>query len=196
LVSELEDWSSLWGDLLHVDMLLLARQQFADEARNVFARRGLWEAAVTAYGRTSTGGQRQKQIHELVKELGEEATRCLAAAMKWRDKHAAHRVDPKREKVEVRVILDPDERRVKRVAIRVAPTLGPEEEEDELATTLANHVKTLRDLVWEQRLAPLEHEVIAAYESDVERLLARAALVAPATTGFAIDISPSSRDGY
>jgi hypothetical protein len=47
-VVELQDWASLWADLLHVDMALHARDQLPNEAANLFARRALWEGAVVA----------------------------------------------------------------------------------------------------------------------------------------------------
>ena len=51
-VVRVESWCSLWADLLHVDMVLLAREGLAQDPRNLFARRALWDGAVIAYGRT------------------------------------------------------------------------------------------------------------------------------------------------
>lgn len=191
-VVELQDWSSLWGDLLHVNMLLLARDQLPHEASNLFARRGLWEAAVIAYGRTAMSGRRQQQIGELVSILGSDAKECHDEVMTWRNQHAAHQVDRSREKTEVRAILDPGQRRIKRIAIRVAPALGPEEEPGALEERFQKHVKALRDLAWEQRIRPLERRVIEECTGEIDALLGIAEPPAtPPSKGFSIDISPS-----
>jgi hypothetical protein len=189
-VVELQDWASLWADLLHVDMALHARDQLPNEAANLFARRALWEGAVVAYGRTAKSGRRKQQISELITLLGPDAEEIHEAVIKWRDKHAAHRVDVAREKVDVRAILDRVQRRIKRVGVRVAPTLGPEEEGTDLAPRFKKLVEALRNATWEQRIAPLEARVMDAYSGDVDALLSKAKPVS-AAPGFAIDISPS-----
>jgi hypothetical protein len=188
----LRGWSSLWADLLHTDMVLLARDRLSDDAPDLFARRALWEAAVVAYGRTAMSGRRQQQIGELVSSLGADAEKCHADVMAWRNQHAAHRVDLARETVDVRAVLDPAQRRVLRSAIRVSPVLGPEEEGSDLATRLQKHVKALRDLAWEQRIQPLEAKVIAECKGSIDALLGIGSPPAtPPSKGFSIDISPS-----
>jgi hypothetical protein len=83
-------------------------------------------------------------------------------------------------------------RRIKRVGIRVRPTLGPEEEGTDLAPAFKKHVEGLRNMTWEQRIAPLEGKVMDQYSDNVGALLAKAKPIsAPPPTGFAIDISPS-----
>jgi 1-acyl-sn-glycerol-3-phosphate acyltransferase len=112
--------------------------------------------------------------------------------MAWRDQHVAHRVDRRRETVEIGAILDFGHRRLKRLHVRVAPVLGPEDEADDLVQRFESHVKALRDLLWEERIPSLEQKVIDAYADRVEDMLASAAPLTTAT-GFAIDIDPSGR---
>jgi hypothetical protein len=190
----LEEWSSLWADLLHVDMVLSARRGLPDDAAHIFGRRGLWEAAVIAYGRTATTGRRQQQVQQLLGLLGPDAENCHREVLAWRNRYAAHRADPSRETVEVRAILDPEGRRVIRLNVRVAPTLGPEEEDDALADRFEKHVKNARDLVWTSRIQPLERRVIEEEAGDIDALLRVATPLAPAATEFAIDINPSDGD--
>ena len=194
-VDELKDWSSLWGDLLHVDMVLLAREGLPNDGPSLFARRALWEAAVVAYGRTAISGRRQQQVGELVRILGHDAEKCHEEGMAWRNQHAAHRVDLAREKVDVRAILDPEPLRVKRIGIRVSPVLGPEDEGGALAARFQTHVKGLRDLTFDQRIRPLERIVIEECAGDIESLLQDAKPAeAPAVKGLSIDISPSGQE--
>ena len=133
-VDELKGWSSLWGDLLLVEMTLHTRSRRTTQAANLFARRALWEAAVTAYWRTANTGRRQPQITELLAELGDEAEECHKEIEEWRNQHVAHRVDDLRERVDVRLSLDKDGA-PKKTVVRVAPVLGPEEEGSDLSRT-------------------------------------------------------------
>src|SRR5215212_3841689 len=190
-VDQLADWASLWADLLHVDMTLHARSDVPDDAGHVFTRRALWEAAVISYGRTATTGRRQQRVTDLVSALGVDAGRCHEDTMAWRDRHVAHRVDRLREAVETEAILDPAERRLKRLNIRVAPAFGPEEEEGDLVQRFERHVKALRDRVWEECIPALEREVLENYADRVEDVLTVAKPLTPTQNPFAIDINPS-----
>src|SRR5436305_2020122 len=86
-VETLKNWASVWGDLLHVDMVLHARDGIPEHPANLFARRALWEGAVIAYGRTAKAGRRQVLIKELLDALGEDAKRIHRDVLEWRDKH-------------------------------------------------------------------------------------------------------------
>lgn len=130
MVDELADWASLWSDLLHVDMILHARSDVSPDPALLFVRRALWEAAVISYGRTANTGRRRQHLGSLVSSLGEGAEKCHQDVMAWRDRHVAHRVDRLRESVEVAAIVDPAEPRLKRLRVRIAPAMGPEEEGD------------------------------------------------------------------
>jgi hypothetical protein len=192
IVEALRDWSSLWGDLLHADMVLHTRNSLPDDASNLFGRRGLWEAAVLAYARTASTGRRRQRVNEIVDSLGRDARACHDEVMAWRNQHAAHRVEPSRETATVRAIIDKHEAVVKRILIRVAPVVGPEDEARGLATRFASHVKTVRDLVWERRIRPLEEQLRAQCQVRVATLAAAAVVPAEgAKTPFAIDINPS-----
>ena len=192
-VDQLADWASLWADLLHVDMTLHARRDIPGDAAHLFTRRALWEAAVISYGRTASTGRRQQRVTDLVTALGVDAEKCHRDIMAWRNRHVAHRVDRLREAVETEAIVDPAERRIKRLNIRVAPALGPEEEADDLVQRFETHVKALRDRVWEEHFVALEQEVLENYADRVEEVLAAAKPLKRAQNPFAIDIDPSGR---
>lgn len=192
-VDELADYASLWADLLHVDMTLNARKDVPADASNLFTRRALWEAAVISYGRTATSGRRRQHLTDLFSALGADAEKCHEDVMAWRNRHVAHRVDRLREAVDIEAILDPADRRLKRLRVRVAPMLGPEGEADDLAQRFEGHVKALRDRLWEERLPALEQEVLEDYASRVEDLLVAAKPLTSAEPRFAIDINPSGR---
>ncbi len=113
--------------------------------------------------------------------------------MAWRDRHVAHRVGRLREAVETEAVVDPAERRLKRLNVRVAPALGPEDGADHLVQRFESHVKALRDRVWEERFPALEQEVVENYADRIEDLLAVAKPLTPAQNPFAIDINPSGR---
>ena len=106
-VSALADWASLWADLLHVDMTLLARREMPADAAQLFARRTLWEAAAVSYGRTVLSGRRRHRLADLISSQGPEAATCHQYVMPWRDQHVAHRVDDRRERIDVGAIIDP-----------------------------------------------------------------------------------------
>lgn len=191
-VDVLVDWASLWADLLHVDMTLHARKGLSVDADHLFARRALWEAAVVAYGRTATTGRRRQRLTDLISAQGPGSEKCHQDVMAWRHQHVAHRVDERRESVEVGVIVDPVERRLMRLHVRVAPVLGPEHEGDDLVQRFEAHVKALRDGIWETHFPALEEQALKAHSDRVAHLLASAAPLAPAAA-FAIDIDPSGR---
>src|SRR5205809_265761 len=103
---------------------LHSRSQTHETAANLFARRALWEAAVTSYWRTANSGRRQQQITELLGELGDEAEKCHKEIEVWRNQHVAHRVADLRERVDVRLSLNKNGV-PKKTIVRVAPVLGP-----------------------------------------------------------------------
>jgi hypothetical protein len=192
-VDQLADWASLWADLLHVDMTLHARSDVPADAGHLFMRRALWEAAVISYGRTANTGRRRQRVTDLVSALGVDAEECHRDVMAWRNRHVAHRVDHLREAVEVDAIVDPAEPRLKRLNVRVAPALGPEEEDGDLIQRFTGHVKALRNRVWEENFRRLEQAVLEDYADRAEDLLTVAKPLMTAQNPFAIDINPSGR---
>jgi hypothetical protein len=191
-VHELADWASLWADLLHVDMTLHARRELPADAGHIFIRRALWEAATISYGRTANTGRRRQRLTDLISAQGADAEKCHQDVMGWRDQHVAHRVDRLRETVEIGAIVDAEHRRLKRLNVRVAPALGPEDEGDDLVQRFEVHVQQLRDRVWEERLPALEQQVLEAAADRIDELLAEAKPLSIAPV-FAIDINPSGR---
>jgi hypothetical protein len=188
-VDELKGWSSLWGDLLLVEMTLHSRSQTDDIAANLFARRALWEAAVTAYWRTANTGRRQQQITELLAELGDGPRDCHKEIELWRNQHVAHRVDDLRERVDVRLSLN-ENGAPKKTIVRVAPVLGPEEEGSDLAERAMSHVRALKDRVWETRIQPLEAEIVRSHDQSADELLEAARSAPKFASHFAITINP------
>ena len=155
-VDALIDWPSLWADLLHVDMTLSARKLPAADAEQLFARRALWEAAVVAYGRTATTGRRRQRLNDLITAQGPDAEACHREVMAWRNQHVAHRVDERRESVNVGLIVDPEGHRLTRLHIRISTVLGPEDEGGDLVGRFEAHVSMLRNAIWETHFPALE----------------------------------------
>jgi hypothetical protein len=192
LVEEVKGWSSLWADLLLVEMTLHTRSQMPDEPVNLFARRAMWEAAVTAYWRTANTGRRQKQqVTELLTAVGAEAEKTHDEVERWRNQHVAHRVDELRETVDVRVVVDPDDSRLRGTVIRVAPVLGPEEEGSDLAERFEAHARALKALAWQARIRPLEAQILNEHADDGEALLEAAKTAKAPESHFVVTISPS-----
>ncbi len=179
-VLALKDWSSLWFDLVHADMLLHARASLPASAATAFQRRGLFEAAIVGCGRTVKNGSRQQtKLVLMVDDLGADAQQTYADALQWRDKHIAHRVDQSREQVHTTAVIVAGA--ISSIQITVAPTMGPEDEGTDFADRFATHVKTLRDLVWPKYIKPLEGDVIREQSPDIDDLCRRSSASPPAT---------------
>jgi 1-acyl-sn-glycerol-3-phosphate acyltransferase len=88
--------------------------------------------------------------------------------------------------------MDPVAKRLKRLHVRVAPALGPEDEADDLVQRFESHVKALRDRIWEEHFPALEQQALDAQAGHIDQLPAKAKPLA-AARGFAIDIDPSGR---
>jgi hypothetical protein len=192
-VGELQQWASLWADLLHVDMVLGARDKFPNTPEHVFTRRALWEGAVIAYGRMASGGPREVTFKQLLTALGAAAQDCHNRVMVWRDKHIAHRVHAARETVTTHAVIDAEQHLIRGMRIRVTPAVGPEEDGDELIPAFKEHVYRLRNLIWEQRFRPLESKVLNEYAGQVEALLKVAArnTLSPPPDRLSFTINPS-----
>lgn len=190
---ELEDWASLWSDLLHAEMILHTRAAIPAIPANHFARRALWEAAIVSYGRTAMSGRRRQQVEELLTFLGSPAKELHEDLMAWRNKHVAHRVDRTREQVDVRAMVDEAKRRVTGVKIRVRPVVGPEDQDNQqLASRVQEHVRVCKEAAWGQRIKPLEQRLLTESVALIDTIIAVAAQPdPPPVRGFSIDISPS-----
>ncbi len=189
-VVKLESWASVWADLVHADMVLHARDQLPEQPENIFSRRALWESAVIAYGRTAKTGRRQVLLSDLLATLGPEAKDCHEKILKWRDKHVAHRQDPSRETVTTRAIFDPERRKITEVRIKVSPATG-DEDGGELVSSFKEHIKVLRDLVWQRHFTALETRIIDENTERVDELLKTADTDRMPEAYFSYNISPS-----
>ena len=188
-------WASLWGDLTLVDMLLLARAQLPNNAEQIFARRGLWEAAVIAYGRTVNNGRRLARVGELLDEMSGSARATHDAVQEWRNQHVAHRVDPDREAVSVHAVFDDadDDATMSNLRIRVTPTTGPEDEGTELAQQFADLVKELRDAAWRTRIDPLAGDLLEQLQERAGELSAEPTVYEGPPKGYMFTINPAKR---
>jgi hypothetical protein len=192
---ELCGWASLWLDLMHVDMVLGQRAQLPVAPTNVFARRGLWEAATAAYGRTAMSGRRQQRILQLVSLMGDEANRIHESVLSWRNQHVAHRVDGDRELTEARAIIEGDPPEIKAIRVRVSPVGGPEEEEDDLASAFAAYIYDARNLVWESKMPTLEQALIQELVPSVGSIVRHPTpMIDIPSTRFVVDIDPDGGD--
>ncbi len=158
---EFAEWFSIWSDLLYARQVLYSRDQMPNIAANVFTRRALWDAAVVAYGRCFNTGVRRALLKQFVDTLSAAELARHTATLKWRDKHAGHRVDPKLEKSAAVGYFAADGRLVK-VESEVTPTVAPEAE---ASTELQDLLSTLMNRVWEQRLTELEQRIRDSYNS-------------------------------
>ncbi len=193
-VDELRDWASLWGDLMHVDMTLQAREGISKAPGTVFIRRALWESAVVSYGRTALSGRRQQKVDGLLDSLGPAARAFHREVMQWRNQHVAHRVDESREQTEARAIVDQDKREILGIRVKVNPVFGPEDEDDDLAVRFKAYVEELRNLVWSQRMEPAERRATSANSARITELIATGGVPnLIRDDGVSLDIDPSGQ---
>lgn len=193
--AQLESWAGLWGDLLHVDMVLQYRTGLApDKPAEVFARRALWEGAVIAYGRTFKSGRRKVVLKDLIERIGGNAPQIHDEITRWRDRHVAHRVDQDRETVGTTAEIDPDGPRIIQLRVGVAPATGPDAEGDDLVSRFHPYVETLRNVVWAERIDPLAAQAVREIGVDGLAALMNNAAEPPPTPSarFEITIRPSA----
>ncbi|AFS13662.1 MULTISPECIES: hypothetical protein [Mycobacterium avium complex (MAC)] len=155
--NRLGKWASLWADLLHVDMVLAARTQVPDVAANVFHRRALWESAIVSYGRMAVSEKRRDIDYEdlLRAARGDRAMQFHETLMGWRHDHVAHRKSRDLEAVAVYAdYLDADPDVLDSIRVSVSPSGGPAEGSP-LVIEFYEHVKALRDTLWQKYLAPI-----------------------------------------
>ncbi|WP_205843400.1 hypothetical protein [Mycolicibacter virginiensis] len=158
--NRLGKWASLWADLLHVDMALAARAELPVSAAVAFKRRAFWESAIVSYGRMEASTKKRKLAHEdlLRTARGERGIEFHAVLMGWRNDHVAHRLSRDFETVAVYAdYLDEEPGTLDGIRADVATSLGPDDD-SLLVEEFREHVKQLRDTLWEKYLAPIgEH---------------------------------------
>lgn len=155
--NRLRNWGSLWLDLLHANMVLHERKNLPDTAANAFTRRALWESAVITYGRMEFSDKKRKLAHnELLRASGgEKAVTFHDQLTRWRHNHVAHRFSKDFEATAVVAgYADTEEKILDSVAVGVSTWIGPADDSDE-ACMFREHVKSLRDTLWETYLAPI-----------------------------------------
>ena len=118
-------------------------------------RRALWDAAVVVYGPCFNTGVRRALRKQFVDTLSATELARHKSTLKWRDKHADHRVYPNLEKSSAVGYFATDGRLV-RVEGEVTPTVAPEAE---ASSELQDLLSTLMNRVWEQRLTELEPRI-------------------------------------
>ncbi len=149
-------WASLWADLIHVDMVLLARVEISDIAANAFHRRALWESAIVSYGRMAVSDRRRKLDHDdLLREArGARGVEFNDILMNWRNSHVAHRLSQGLESVTVFADYLHDAPDVlDSIGVSVSAAGGPSNDSP-MVVEFTEHVKALRDTLWSSYLAP------------------------------------------
>lgn len=155
--NRLGKWSSLWADLIHVDMVLAARTKITEVAANVFHRRALWESAIVSYGRMAVSEKRRNVDYEALLRAarGDRGIEFHETLMGWRHDHVAHRRSRDLETVSVYVdYLDAEPDVLDSIRASVSPSGGPSDTSP-LAVEFGEHVRVLRYTLWEQYLAPI-----------------------------------------
>jgi hypothetical protein len=180
--NRLRKWGSLWFDLLHADMAMYERQNLPNTAANVFTRRALWESAVISYGRMQFSDKKRKLTHEdlLRAAGGEKALAFHERLSQWRHNHIAHRLSPEYETIAAAETGQPG---LETLDLGVSTWIGPSDD-SALAEEFREHVKALRDSLWQIYLAPIGEALVwrqpasvaagpsfARLESDAEHLL-------------------------
>lgn len=155
--NRLGKWASLWADLMHVHMVLAARTEVPDVAANVFHRRALWESAIVGYGRMAVSEKRRNVDYEdlLRAARGDRGMQFHETLMGWRHDHVAHRRSRDLEAVAVYadyLVAAPDV--LDSIRVSVSPSGGPAEGSP-LVVEFCEHVKALRDTLWQKYLAPI-----------------------------------------
>jgi hypothetical protein len=170
--NRLRKWGSLWLDLLHANMVLYERQNVPDTATNAFTRRALWESAVISYGRIAFSDKKRKLAHdELLRASGgEKAVAFHDRLTRWRHDHVAHRLSKEFEATAVVAgYADTGQQGLESVAVGVSTWVGPADDSVE-ARMFREHVKALRDTLWETYLAPIG-EALARRQPTVPDLV-------------------------
>lgn len=178
-VTYAQRWCSVWADLLFADMALMYRSELDDaKAATMFHRRALWESAVVSYGRCAVSDQKRKvPFEDFVREVtGGDGLALHERIMDWRHGHVAHRKRSEFESIETVLAYANPPAHPTALRLLLGIDLGPKND-DELVVAFQSHVKTLRDAIYEQRIAPLGLEIIDDYNAG---LVARPAQLHPA----------------
>lgn len=161
-VTQLERWCSAWGDLLASVMALNERTKLDDsQPSNMFIRRALWESAIASYGRCAVSGEKRKiMFNALVEEtVGEAGMKVHERIMDWRHGHVAHRNRPEFESAETVLVYADGPARPTSLNVVVTVHAGPLNSDPFLAE-VENHVRIVRDAVWEKKMFPLAVDVV------------------------------------
>jgi hypothetical protein len=161
LSDEFGEWWSIWCDLLQASQILHDRTLIPDQPSNIFGRRGMWDGAVIAYCRCYKTGRRRALLKQMLDDLTQPQRASHDEAILWRDKHIAHRVDAKLERVSAVAVVDADNQ-VLEVQGKVTTSMSPSEV---AIAEFAKLVVCLKDRVWETRLKPLEQALKEEFNS-------------------------------
>lgn len=162
--NRLRKWASLWADLVHADMALHEWEQLPAKPSTAFTRRTFWESAIASYGRMQASGKKRKPEHDdlLRAARGERGIEFHEILMSWRHGHVAHRASGDFEAVRVFADhLDAEPERLDSIRAEVVTAVGPADD-SELAQEFREHVKALRDTLWEQYMAPIGERLAQA----------------------------------
>lgn len=161
-VTELQRWSSAWGDLLAADMALLERGQLDDsKPSNAFLRRALWESAIASYGRCAVSARKRKiAFNDFVRETtGDDGMAVHERIMDWRHGQVAHRNSAEFESSETVLTFAQGPAHPTSLNLVLSTDTGPANNA-EFVIAFQGHVKTVRDAIWEKKLFPIAVAVI------------------------------------
>ncbi len=165
-VSDAQRWCSAWADLLLIDMALLERRELEARFQNMFRRRVLWESAVVSYGRLAVSNRKRK-IHfkDFVAQItGAEGLALHEQIMEWRHGHVAHRTSPEFESIETVLTFKDAEATPSALEIVLSTDAGPLDD-SEFVVAFRQHVKVLRDAMYEQKIKPLGVSIVDDFNS-------------------------------
>lgn len=143
------------------DMALLYRSELEPNPGNIFRRRACWESALISYGRLVVSNwEREIPFVEFLEEVtGDDGVALHERLMDWRQGHVAHRTSAEFESNETVLAYASGSDTPNTLKVVVGIDMGPLDD-SEFAISFKQHVKTLRDAIFERRLQPLGYSIV------------------------------------
>lgn len=170
-------WCSAWADLLLTDMALMYRAELEPNIVNMFRRRAYWESATVSYGRLIVSDKKRKiPFKEFIGEVtGDDGLALHEQIMDWRHRHVAHRTGAEYESVETVLAFENGSATPNALKIVLGVDMGPLDD-SEFVQAFQQHVKMLRDAMYERKLHPLGEEIIEYFNATRPLVEIRAAV--------------------
>ncbi|MCA2254811.1 hypothetical protein JF710_16650 [Mycobacterium intracellulare] len=176
-VTYAQRWCSAWADLLLTDMALMYRAELEPTMENMFRRRAYWESATVSYGRLIVSDKKRKiPFKEFIGEVtGDDGLALHEQIMNWRQQHVAHRTGNQYESVETVLAFEHGSATPNALKIVLGVDMGPLDD-SEFVEAFREHVKTLRDAMYERKLHPLGEKIIEYFNATRPLVQIRPAL--------------------